>query len=404
VQFRTYFAGLQQKKENEGQVVFKTPLVYFGKGSLAKVRTLKGERALIVGGKKSTELGFVSNVETILKSKGFEVKAFNGLEPEPKDSTIFNCAKLAAEFKPDWFIGLGGGSSMDVAKASFFLYERPEADLHLINPTLELGLRKKARLAEISTTSGTGSEVTCAYVFTDSKTGRKVLGFNFEFIPDVAIVDPKLAFKMPPQLRADTGLDALSHAVESYICNLRNSFADTLAIRTIQNVFQYLERSYKTGDEQAMEQMHYAATYGGMAITSSLTSTAHIIGHVIGALFHVPHGRAVGLVLPYFVEYCGKTSKTRYLEILKALQVEGATLEDSTQKFSTMIRDLMAEIKEPTKVSDLGIKEEKFKEKIPSIANFAVMDGAAALGPRTPSGKELPTMLEYMLTGKPIDF
>jgi alcohol dehydrogenase class IV len=384
--------------------MFKTPLVYFGKGALAKVASLKGKRAFIVSGKKSVELGFVADVEKRLREKSFEAKVFDKVEPEPKDSNILDCAKLAAEFKPDWFIGLGGGSSMDVAKAAFFLYERPDAKLSTTNPMTEYGLRKKARLAEISTTSGTGSEVTAFYVFTDSKTGRKSNGWNYEFVPDVAIVDPKLASKMPPKLRADTGLDVLAHSVESYISITNNRFADTLAIRAIQIVFQSLGKSFKTGDEEATEQMHYAASYAGMAVNSSLLSAAHSIGHAIGAVFHVPHGLSVGLVLPYFVEYCGKSSKGRYLEILRELKVEGATLDNSTQKLSSMIRELMTEIKEPTKVTDLGIGEEEFKDRIPALANFAVMDDAIATSPRMTKAKDLTTILEYMLKGKSIDF
>nr|MDO8098802.1 iron-containing alcohol dehydrogenase [Candidatus Njordarchaeota archaeon] len=384
--------------------MFRCPVIHLGKGAINKVTTLKGERALIVTDKNLTQLGHVGEVEKRLQAAKMNVKVFDGVEPDPKDSIVFDCFKLATDFKPDWFIGLGGGSAMDIAKAAFVLYERPDIKISSFVPLMDYGLRKKSKIAAIPTTSGTGSEVTYASIITDSKTGRKLALVSYELIPDVAIVDPTLAFKMPPKLRADTGLDVLVHAVECYMNKMGNRLTSTLAMKAIQTVFRFLEKSFKEGDQEAMEEMHYAATQASMAWTNSGLGIAHSIGHSIGAVFHIPHGPACGIALPYTIEYSAKACKPRYLEILQALQVKGVTLENSTENLSSVVKELVTRIQEPTTIKGLGIDEEKFKEKIPTLTSFAASDLNTTVSPRIPPTKDFTAILEYMLKDKPIDF
>jgi len=384
--------------------LFKSPLIYFGKGAIGRIANLKGERALIVTDKKIRALGFLSELEKHLKGKFSEIKTFDEVEPEPKDSTVSSCAEIAAAFKPDSFIGLGGGSPIDVAKGAFLLYERPDVKLATVSPLVNYGLRKKARLAAIPTTSGTGSEVSVGLAVTDSKSGRKLTLTSFELVPDVAILDPQLAFKMPPKLRADTGLDVLVHAVESLLTKMSNQFTSASAIKAIQTVFRYLGQSYKTGNEIAMEEMHYAASLAGSAMSYSGLGIAHSLGHAVGSAFHLPHGQAVGWALPYTIEYCSKTAKDKYLELLRDIGVEGATQENSAQKLLTAVKGLMTEIKEPTSIKDLEIDEGEFRSKIPTMAGFAAGDLCTFTSPRVPTTKEYTTILEYMAKDKPIDF
>jgi alcohol dehydrogenase class IV len=384
--------------------LFKCPVIYSGKGSLGRLTALRGERGLIVTDKKVRELGHVGEVEKRLLATKMNLKVFDGVEPDPRDTIVFSCLKLATEFKPDWFIGVGGGSSIDVAKATFLLYERPDVKFTSFMPLADYGLRKKARLAAISTTSGTGSEATHNSVITDSSTGRKLSLPSYELIPDIAIVDPSMAYTMPPELRANTGTDVLAHALESYINKMGTRFSSTLALKAIQTAFQFLEKSVKQGDQAAMEEMHIAATFAGIAFTNSGLGIAHSIGHSIGAVFHIPHGQATGLALPYALEYSAKSSKARYLEILQALQVEGANLENSTQRLTGIIKELMIKIKEPTSIKNLDIDEGEFKQKMSTLANFAANDLNTAVSPRTPTTKDFTTILEYMLKDKTIDF
>jgi acetaldehyde dehydrogenase/alcohol dehydrogenase len=384
--------------------LLKCPVIYFGKGAYARVGTLKGKRALIVTDEKIAELGFVREAQERLQKAGIQSRVFDKVEPEPKDSTAYNCADVATDFKPDWIIGLGGGSPMDVAKGAFFLYERPDVSLPQINPFQVYGLRKKAQLAEVPTTSGTGSEVSIGIALTDTDSGKKLALTCFELVPDIAIVDPELAFKMPPQLRATTGIDALTHAIESYLTKMSSVFTNPIAIEAIQTVFKFLEKSFLEGDEEAMERMHYGATLAGIAMSNSGLGIAHGVGHTIGAFFHVPHGQAVGVTLPYAIQYCSKQSKDRYLDILRALEVKGATSTNSTQKLLSEIKELMSKVQMPTTLEGLGINKQEFRDKIPALASFAAADVSTFTSSRMPTTEQMKTILDYMIEGKPIDF
>lgn len=384
--------------------MLKCPLIYFGKGAYARVGTLKGKRALIVTDKKIVELGFAHEAQERLQKAGIQSRIFDKVEPDPKDSTAYNCADVASDFKPDWIIGLGGGSPMDVAKGAFFLYERPDVSLPQINPFQFYGLRKKAQLAAVPTTSGTGSEVSIGVALTDTNSGKKLALTCFELVPDIAIVDPELAFKMPPQLRAATGIDALAHAVESYLTKMSNVFTNPIAIEAIQTIFRFLEKSFREGDEEAMERMHYAATLAGIAMSNSGLGIAHGIGHSLGPMFHAPHGLAVGVALPYAIQYCAKQSKDRYLDILRALQVKGATSANSTQKLVDEIKDLMAKVEVPTTLERIGVNKQEATEKISTLAGFAATDVCTFTSPRMPTAEQMKKVLEYMLEDKPIDF
>jgi alcohol dehydrogenase class IV len=346
----------------------------------------------------------LGEVEKRLKQKGAQVRVFDEVESDPKDSTAAKCAELAAEFKPDLIIGVGGGSSMDIAKATFFEYERPDVKLCDMSPLETYGLRSKANLVEIPTTSGTGSEASIGCVITDSESGKKLSLACFEMVPDVAILDPFLAYKMPPKLRATTGMDVLAHALEAYIAGMHNYFADTLAIKAIQTVFNYLEMSVKTGDEEAMEKMHYAATLAGIAMTNSGLGIAHGIGHSIGALLKVPHGAAVGFALPYAIEFCAQTSKERYLEILKASGISNATIDNATKKLSDMVRDLMVKIRIPPTLKGIGVSDDKFKKLIPKLTEFSESDITSFTSPRNATTEDFKKIFEYMLMNKKVDF
>ena len=383
--------------------LFKSPLIYFGRGSIGRVTTLKGERVLIVTDKNIKQLGIVGDVEKRLQEKKIQVEVFDDVEPDPKDSTVSKCLGVATKFKPDWFLGLGGGSPMDVAKATFLLYERPDIKLTTVNLLVDYGLRKKSRLAAIPTTSGTGSEVSIGCAIIETKTGRKHTLTSFELVPDVAIVDPQLAFKMPPKLRADTGLDALAHALESHLTKVSNQFTGAEAIRALQIVFQQLTKSVGEGKEEAMEEMHYAATLAGSAMSYSGLTMAHSIGHAIGTAFHVPHGLAVALSLPYMIEYSAKASKEKYLEILTALQIHGATAQNSTEKLLAMIRQLMSDIKEPQSITELNLNADEFTKMIPTMAAFASADLCTFTSPRVPTTKEFAAIMQSMLRGKAMD-
>ena len=179
---------------------------------------LTGERALIVTDSGLVELGLVERVASRLHEAGMETHVFDGVEPDPSVTSVRRGTEVAEGIQPDWIVGLGGGSPMDASKAIWVLYERPDLEPAEISPFVTLGLRQKARLVTIPTTSGTGAEVTWGIVLTDPVEERKMGLGNPENVADIAVVDPQMAAGMPPGLTADTGMDALTHAVEGYAC------------------------------------------------------------------------------------------------------------------------------------------------------------------------------------------
>ena len=278
---------------------FVSPQIVFGEGALGALDELEGQRALIVTDANLVDLGLVEMVQTHLDKAGIEMRVFDEVEPDPCVQTVHRGAEVAEEYRPDWIIGLGGGSPIDAAKAIWILYERPDLDPAEFNPFIDLGLRQKARLITIPTTSGTGAEVTMGIVLTDNEEQRKMGLGNRENVADIAIVDPAMSAMMPPQLTADTGLDALTHAVEGYTCTWHTDLTDGLCLNAVRLIFEYLPRAVADGsDMEARERMHNAAACAGLGFGNALASMAHAMGHTFGAVFHVPHGRAVSILLP----------------------------------------------------------------------------------------------------------
>ena len=234
---------------------FSSPMLVYGEDALSHLHHIQGSRALIVTDPTLARLGIAARIEDILKDVGFATCVFAEVEPEPSLQTVRRGAVVASEFQPDWIIGLGGGSPLDASKAIWALYERPDLDPTDINPMETLGL-SKAKLIAIPTTSGTGSEATWALVLTDTEEKRKFSTGSRELVPTVAIVDPSLTMELPPRVTADTGLDALTHAIEGYTCAWANDFSDGLCLKAVQLVFDYLERAYAGGDDvEAREKM-----------------------------------------------------------------------------------------------------------------------------------------------------
>ncbi|WXG47064.1 MAG: iron-containing alcohol dehydrogenase [Candidatus Atabeyarchaeum deiterrae] len=384
--------------------MFKCPLIYFGTGAIDRIAEIKAERVLLVTDKTLKNLGVVDEVQKRLKDGGTKVAVFDEVEPDPKDTTVARCVQLATEFEPDLIIGLGGGSSIDVAKGTFFNYERPDVKLCNMSPLETYNLRTKAKLIAIPTTSGTGSEASLGCVITDSESGNKMSLACYELVPDVAILDPTLAYRMPPKLRATTGIDVLAHGIESYITQMHTDFSDAHAMKAIQTVFEYLEKSFKTGDETAMEKMHYAATFAGIAMNNSGLGIAHAMGHSIGALLHLPHGAAVGFALPYAIEFCAETSKERYSQILRMLDIKGAAPEDPAKRLSAMIRELLTKIQLPTTIRGLGIADAKFEKLIPNLVKFSSEDPTSFTSPRNATNEDFTKIFDCMLRNKSIDF
>jgi len=383
---------------------FSSPEVVFGEDALSYLDSVQGRKALIVTDENMVTMGFVDLVRVHLEKAGIESSVFAEVEPDPSIQTVKKGAKAALAYEPDWIVGLGGGSCLDAAKGIWVLYERPDVDPAGINPIEPLGLRNKARLIVIPTTSGTGSEVTWAIVLTDSEAETKLSLGSREDQADIAIVDPCFVVDLPPQLVADTGVDALTHAIEGYTSTWRNDFSDGLALKAIQMIFQYLPLSYETGDPQAREKMHNAACMAGLAFGNSQAALAHAMGHSLGATFHVPHGRAVGLYLPYTIEFTSGYEEGRYADIARFLGLEAASTEDAGRALARHVRLLMERTSQPTALKEMGISADRFEEALPALMQKAWMDTSAVTSARIPDDEELEKLYRYAYKGKSVDF
>ncbi len=384
---------------------FTSPQIVFGEGALSYLAQIRGTRALIVTDAQMVRLGFVDLVKEQLAQANIEARVFDEVEPEPTLDTVQRGAARAREYAPDWIIGLGGGSPMDAAKAIWALYERPDLSPDAINPIEYLGLGKRARLIEISTTSGTGAEVTWATVLSDPVENRKLGLGSRETLATIAIVDPVFAMKMPPRLTADTGLDALTHAIEGYTSNWHNDFADGLCLKAVDLVFKFLPRAYADGnDAEAREKMHNAAAIAGLGFINSLTALAHAMGHAFGSAFHVPHGRAVSLFLPYTMEFAANGGNYRYADIARFIGLDGLGEEQLTRRLIAAVRDLENGLQSNTNIASLGIAREDFARAIPTLLDHAENDTSITANSRVPERAELEKIFWYAYEGKHVDF
>ncbi|MCL6432510.1 MAG: iron-containing alcohol dehydrogenase [Anaerolineae bacterium] len=384
---------------------FVSPQIVFGEGALEALDEIKGQRAFIVTDATLVRLGTADRVKAHLDRAGLETLVFDGVEPDPSVETVRRGAALASEFGPDWIVGLGGGSCMDAAKAIWILYEHPEMEPAEINPILPLGLRQKARLITIPTTSGTGAEVTWAIVLTDTAEGRKMGLGNRENAADLAIVDPALVMGLPPRLTADTGLDALTHAVEGYTCAWHTDLTDGLCLQAARLVVRYLPRAVADGsDAEARERLHNAATCAGLGFGNALASLAHAMGHALGAVFHVPHGRAVAIFLPYTIEFAAREAPDRFADLESLLGCSPVTGEPGARALATRIRALIREVGNPLSVAEAGIVRAAYEAQLDKMVDDAFNDTQMVAAVRAPSYDELRRLYVYAYEGREVDF
>jgi alcohol dehydrogenase class IV len=385
---------------------FVVPEVVFGQDALSHLAELKGKSAFIVTDRNIVKLGLVDKVKEQLSQAGIQASVFDEVEPDPSLQTVQKGVAVMNQYGPDLVVAVGGGSVMDAAKAMRVQYERPDIKPEEINPFIsDLGLGAKCKLVCIATTSGTGAEATFATVLTDTAEQRKLSLINREIIPDIAIVDPEMARGMPPQITADTGMDVLTHAVEGFTCTWKNDFTDGLCIKAIQLVFQYLPRVVKDGaDMEAREKMHNAGCIAGIGFINALSSMAHAAGHSLGALFHVPHGRAVGLFLPYTIEFIGEAREELWAEIAYVIKLEVPKGKRAATVLAQTIRGLAREINQPLSIKEAGISLDSFNKVMGKLIDNVMADGSLIVSPRIPNVAETEKFFGYVYEGKSIDF
>lgn len=382
--------------------------LYHGKGAIDVLKSIKGERAVVVvGGGSMKRFGFLDKVVSNLEQAGLKVKLFEGVEPDPSVETVMKGAAVMTEFQPDWIVSIGGGSPIDAAKAMWAFYEYPETTFEqLCIPFNFPTLRTKARFIAIPSTSGTATEVTAFSVITDYAKGIKYPLADFNITPDIAIVDPDLAETMPKKLTAHTGMDAMTHAIEAYVSTMNCDYTDPLALQAIKMVSEYLVKSYN-GDMEARAKMHNAQCLAGMAFSNALLGIVHSMAHKTGAAFsggHIVHGCANAMYLPKVIKFNSKdaTAKKRYIDIAKFLG-----LEPSVDALIAHINKLNKDLDIPSCIKNYEggiINEAEFLEKLPKVAELAVGDACTGSNPRQITPKEMEKLLKCCFYDEEVDF
>ncbi|GAB6099024.1 iron-containing alcohol dehydrogenase [Halanaerocella petrolearia] len=374
--------------------------VEFGEKTLGYLSELDGERAVLVtGGSSMKRFGFLDEAKDYLAEAGIESRVVDGVEPNPSVETVLRGKRAMLDFEPDWVIAIGGGSALDAAKIMWAFYEHPELEFEDI---IEVGslpeLRNKAKFVAIPSTSGTASEITAFSVITDTEKSIKYPIVSPEIIPDVAIVDPEIPATMPDHITANTGMDVLAHAVEAFVSTGASDYTDSLALKAINLVFDYLPKAYENGDDmEAREKMHNASTIAGMAFSNSSLGIVHSLAHKIGGELHITHGLANAILMPYVIEFNYESAKEKFARAEAALGVDN--LADA-------VRELNEELNIPSSFSEIDwmeFTEEDFEEVLDRMSANAKDDPCTLTNPAEPTVEDMKKIYQQAFYGEDSD-
>ena len=406
---------------------FKVPgKIYFESGSIKYLEDMpKISKAFIVTDQGMIKAGFLEKVLYHLRNRREYVHSaiFNEVEPDPSFETVMHGVNKLKEFEPDVIIALGGGSVMDAAKGMKLIYEHPDCDLEAMKLKF-MDIRKriykfpkfgdKAKLVCIPTTSGTGSEVSCFAVITDKKENKKYPFTDYELTPDVAIIDPDFVRELPKDIVANTGLDALTHAIEAYVSNMASDYTDAMCEKAIELIFKNIRESYNNPNNfEAREHMHNASTIAGMAFTNAFLGIGHSLAHKIGGEYHLIHGRTCAILLPYIIKYNSSNPSKyvawpkydhyiaphKYANISRRMSFPAYTDEEGVASLINEVRQLNQDLGIPNSFKDafkengLNVTEEEFMNNVDKLADLAFGDQCTTSNPRLPLVSELRQIL-----------
>ena len=400
---------------------FKVPeKIYFEAGSIAYLEKMPEiTKAFIVTDESMVKLGYVDKILYHLRKRNEYVHSeiFSDVESDPSFATIKRGVAAMNSFQPDVIIALGGGSAIDAAKGMWLFYEYPDADVEGMKLKF-MDIRKrtykfpklgiKAKMVAIPTTSGTGSEVTSFAVISDKEKNMKYPLADYELTPDVAIIDPDLVMSLPKSITADTGMDVLTHAIEAYVSNMASDYTDGLSEKAAELLFNYLKEAYEHGDnKKAREKMHNASCIAGMSFTNAFLGLNHSIAHKLGGEFHIAHGRANAILLPYVIKYNSQKptkfvsfpkyeyfiADEKYANLARKLGLNASTTEEGVNSLIRAIQKLNAELNEPKSIQEAGIDEKEFLAKVDELADKAFSDQCTTANPRVPLVPEIKQIL-----------
>ncbi|MET7768297.1 bifunctional acetaldehyde-CoA/alcohol dehydrogenase [Nocardia sp. NPDC005366] len=392
---------------------FRVPSnTFFNAGALENLRDVECDSVVVITDALSEQRGVVDELRGKVRAR--HLKVFSEIEPEPDEATIRRGVALLEASPPDLLIAIGGGSVIDAAKAIRLFYEHPEKDLAALTlPFLDPRKRMadypqdphKIRLVAVPTTSGTGSEVSPAAVLTVA--GRKETLVDYSLVPDMAIVDPLLALSMPRTLTVDTGVDALTHALEAAASIFATPYTDAFCVQAARLIFEALPRAYENPDDlSARTDMSNAATLAGLAFSNAFVGTNHALAHAVGARFGIAHGRANGVFLPHTLRYnadlptkfmpapgySAYVAPEKYAQLGRII-FGGHEPDESRRRLFQGVHDLLERLGVPRTLAELGVPEDEFRAALPELAITAFQDLSNRTNPRMPLVSEITTLL-----------
>ena len=371
--------------------------VLFSEDAIDSLLEIKDVNAVLITDKFMVDSGMA---DMILKklSNCKSVAVFDEVVPDPPMTLIESGIKFLDDKDCDVVVALGGGSSIDAAKAIVYMDGRLEEKQ---NPADG----KKIKLIAIPTTSGTGSEVTKFAVVTNSETGVKIPLIDESLMPDMAILDPELVKSAPPFITADTGMDVITHALEAYVSETASDCSDCLAEKAAELAFEYLPKAYRNGyDIKARDKMHRASCLAGMSFNLVNLGLNHGIAHALGAIFHIPHGRANALVLPYVIEFNAdmareaakhsNDSAKKYQKLARIIGLPAPTPKVGVANLIAEINRLLKYMDRPMCITECGVSLEKFEENRAEIIRRALADACTQANPRQVTADDISKILD----------
>lgn len=367
----------------------------FGTGCLEHMKSFKYKKvSIVIGGNSIIKNGGLGKVENYLKESGAEIQIIYGVEPDPSFRTVIAGAEKMKEFQPDLIVALGGGSVMDAAKGMWIYYENPDlkelSDICPPNPFPKL--RKKAVLCCIPTTSGTASEVSRSIVISDDSGMKHGIG-NMEMMPDIAICDPELTLSMPAHITAETGMDALTHALEAMVSKRTNYLSDILARASAKDIIQNIGIVYQQGGNiEAREKMLNASMVAGLAFTNVSLGIVHSMAHTLGGHFHLAHGLLDAIILPYIVKYNmqDEEAKSRYQSFSEEL---------GSESLVEVIQNKNRELKIAGSLKELIPDATEYEKQLENMTEEALLDGCTKTNPIIPNREEMKELFRKVYKG-----
>jgi acetaldehyde dehydrogenase/alcohol dehydrogenase len=400
---------------------FRVPSdTYFNPGAIDSLRELRARQAMLVTDPDAEARGVADEVRRHLGA--FSVHVFTEVEPEPREAQIRAGVKVLDELRPDLVIAVGGGSVIDAAKAMRLFHESPQLTLdELTLPFLDARKRvahypeidHSVRLAAVPTTAGTGSEVSPAAVLTVD--GRKATLVDYSLVPDMAVVEPRLTLSMPPALTADTGIDALTHALEAAVSIFASPYTDAFCVQAVYQILPNLPRAVADGsDLEARTAMANAATIAGLAFSNAFVGVNHALAHAVGARFGIAHGRANAIFLPHVLRYNASlptkfmpapgytayVAPEKYAQIAWIIGLGGKTEQERCERLFGRVEQLLDEVGMPRSLEQAGVGRAEFEAALPDLARAAFADASIRTNPRVPLVRELMGLLEAGFSGR----